>query len=251
MRSFSSKHQPFKTSKFSNLALLVSSRISLFSLKVQLTDPKLSNQFLTQFTVGSSLETLHLTLKDLRSLNPLDCNPNDYFPFQKFAEKLSSATNVQDLKLHFGILENFRGIDNIITHLPMNLNKVKKLDLEFLEQQATNSTFEDTRIVMKDLFQWFFTMPSLQVFLLETIHRDYTGLSTLTVPESLTWKKFDILEWPEESQDTLKPDDFAIFMQILTKAQHLRCLNLSIDASQFNLDAYKLLIETIKNLNYL
>ncbi len=217
-------NQDFPLEMIQNFALFP--RLQNLLLEIQLTDPELSSQFLTKFTLGSSLKILHITLKDLRFPNPLDCKPNDYLPFQRFAEKLSFVSNVQDLKLHFGIIENFRGIDSIITHLPMNLNKVKKLDLEFLEQQQTNSTFEDTRIVMKDLFQWIFSMPSLEVFLLETIHRDYTGLSTLTIPESLTWKTFDILEWPEESQDTLKPDDFATFMEILTKAQHLRCLTL-------------------------
>jgi len=238
--------EDFPSEMVQNFALFP--KLENLLMKVHLTDPELSCEFLSKFTVGAPLETLHITLKDLRFPNPLNCDPNDYLPFHKFAEKLSSARNLQDFKLHFSIIENFRGVNSLISHLPMNLHKVKKLSLEFLEQREANSKFEDTRIVMKNLFQWIFSMPSLQVFLLETLNRDYTGLSTLIIPENLNWKTFDILEWPEESQDTLKPNDFAVFMEILTKAQHLHCLNLSIEASQFNLDAYKVLIETIKLL---
>jgi len=222
--------------------------LTSLQMDVNLIDIELSREFLAKFAIGPSLRKVDIILNNLHFPNPYNCEQDAYKPFHNFAQNLSSAANVEDLQLRFKIKENFRGINNLIAHLPMSLSKIKKLSLEFCAQEGINPQIEDIRISMKPLLQWILSMPQLETFKLEALNKDYTGLSSLVVPQVLNWKTFIIGKWSEESQDTIKPNDFNTLMEILMKAQKLERLSLYLEASQFNLDAYKVLIKSIQML---
>lgn len=226
-------------------------KLKALSLQVRLVHEENSRIWLKKFKLGPSMTTLHLKVNEIYFPDPLNCDETDYIPYETFSKNFSSAHNLEDLKLSFIIFKDFIGLNRMIKHLPHNLSNIKKLLLEFLPDREKNAPVADTRIIMKDIFRWIFSMPLLEKFWLEALSRDYTGLSGIEIPPRLALKEFDILEWPEEAQDTLKHDDFKAFLKLIERSNRMECLNLSIESAHFNLEAFKELGETLKTLTYL
>lgn len=226
-------------------------QLKTLSLQVRLLHQENSNQWLQNFTPGRSLTKLNLVLMDITFPDPITLTKENQFTFETFTRNLGSASNLEEISMAFSVVENFRGIDRITSHFPAGLDKMRKLWLKFSVPQGKAAQFEDTRVVMKNIFQWMLTMPQLEEFYLEALDRDYTGLSQLQIPHHVNWKIIDLLVSRETSQDTFRHEDLRVFFELMKRAHYLECLYLSIESSHFDLEGFKLLCESFRSTHNL